>query len=122
MVELADHDTRTHRDRAVEILRQIVADRSSLRSARTPVTDAPVVEQHNAPNVLVNPIGGNVLAALADDDRHFALIIEPLGATWIGNFFFRSGDLMGVFPKSPLAFVSGHLSYLHNIAGYAVTP
>ena len=34
------------------------------------------MEQGNAPDVFVDPVRGDILAALADDDGNFALIVE----------------------------------------------
>src|SRR5262245_63394721 len=99
MIELANDDTRPHGSGAVEVLCQVITDRSALRTARSAVTDTPIMEQSNAPDVLVDPVGGNILAALTDHDGNFAFVVEALGAFRIGYLLLRTGNLVRIFPK-----------------------
>ncbi len=80
------------------------------------------MEQSDAPDILVNPVGGNVFAALADHNRHFAFIVEAPGAFRIWNLFVGSSDLVRIFPKTPLALFARHASYLREIASDTGTP
>src|SRR5262245_35099803 len=74
------------------------------------------MKQSNAPDVLVDPVLGDILAALADHDGNFALIVEALGAFRIGNLLLRTRNLVRILPKSPLAFFFGQLGDLRQIA------
>src|SRR5207247_5135980 len=65
--------------------------------------DAPVVGQGDAPDVLVDAAGRDVLAALANDDRRLALVVEVGAALRGRDVIIRAGHGVRHLPEAPLA-------------------
>src|SRR5207245_1907940 len=108
MVVFTDYDVRTHRRAAVEVFRQIITDGSALRPTRPAVTNAPVMEQRHPPDILIDVSGVDILTALADHNRNLSLVVEAFRSLGIRNLIVGSGDLMRIFPKSPLSLFPCH--------------
>src|SRR6185312_406174 len=106
-IGLAHGDTGTHRGRAVEILGEGEVERAARDLARR--ADAPIGEDGHAPDMVLQLRRLQIDAALAQDDRDLALVIEPVAALGIDELALGPDDLAAQFPESPEAALADFL-------------
>src|SRR5581483_12242785 len=96
-VEAVHLDGGTDGSRAFEILGQVEAE--ALARLVGP-TDAPIVEQGKAPDVLGGVFSLHVLGALADDDGQLTLVVEQRGPIGDRHLVLRSRGQGEVLPEA----------------------
>src|SRR5690606_25683399 len=83
-----------------------------------PVASADVVGAGIAKDIVQGPLAGDVLAALADDDGEFALVVHLLACQASGNLHGVAGvlDGVGAFGKEDRKVGNGHAALSRVVA------
>src|SRR5690349_13844013 len=89
-IDLADNDARTDRRCAIEAFHHVILQRALLGT----IANGPIVEQGDAPDILLNLVRLYIGAPFTQDDRGFTLVIEVFRTLWVRHVVARSTDIV----------------------------